>query len=182
VGGRFATSHRYGVTAMELTYDNVSKWFDGYFKACNKNMGPLETVPNIKKYFAPELEFWMYTAPPFVKVPLSREGLLMLMVHPGLHEELTPQYYVIDLKRMVVVVQFQIQFTDEPSGKVWPPIQASCHYHIKLDENKDLKIKKIQYWTEAVSPSDLAPLGDLWIKGKDKALTDLAINWINSKD
>lgn len=154
---------------MEITYENVAKWFDDYFEACNKNMGPLETVPKLEKYFAPDLEFCMYTAPDWVKEPLSREGLLMLMVHPGLHEELTPQYYVIDVKRMVVVVQFQIQFNDEPSGKVWSPVQASCHYHIMLDESRDLKIKKIQYWTEAASPNDLALLFDLWDKYREQA-------------
>ena len=33
---------------MEITYENVAKWFDGYFEACNKNMGPLEAVPKLE--------------------------------------------------------------------------------------------------------------------------------------
>lgn len=155
---------------MEITYENIERWFDSYFEACNKNMGPLETVSSLEKYFTPDLEFWMYTSLGFVKSPLSREGLLMLMVHPGLHEELTPQYYVIDLKRTIVVVQFQIQFNDEPSGKVWPPSQASCHYHLMLDENNDLKIKKIMYWTEVTPPDEKALLYDLWNKYREEAL------------
>jgi hypothetical protein len=155
---------------MEITYENVKKRFDNYFKACNKNMGPLETVPDMEKYFTPDLEFWMYTVPPgTMKLPVFREEFLMTMVHPGLHEELTPQYYVIDLKRMVVVAQFQIQFSDENTGKVWLPMQASCHYHLILDKSGDLKIKKIQYWTAAISP-DVAPSGELWYKYRDQAL------------
>jgi hypothetical protein len=43
---------------VEFTYENVVKWLDGYFKAFNKNAGPLEKVPNMKKYFSPNLEFW----------------------------------------------------------------------------------------------------------------------------
>ena len=30
---------------MELTYENVSAWFDNYFKEVVVNMGPLEIVP-----------------------------------------------------------------------------------------------------------------------------------------
>ena len=127
---------------MDVTYENILGWFDTYFEDANKNQGPLETVPNLKKYFTADFEFMMYTAPPFFTPPLSREELLMLFVHPGLHEALRPQYYVVDVKQMIVVVQFEIQFTDEPSGKTWPTKQASAHYHLKLDEAGDLKIKK----------------------------------------
>ena len=171
---------------MEITYENVAKWFDGYFEDVNKNQGDLEVIPNLKKYFAPDLEFIMYTIPPlpkasFVTRPMSREGLLILFVHPGLHEGLIPQYYVVDLKKMIVVVQFEIRFSDQVSGKTWPSMQASAHYHLVLDENKDLKIRKIQYWTEAASPDDLALLFNLWLKRKDEALTEHAVSYINAK-
>jgi len=165
---------------MEVTYENVAKWFDGYFKEFNKSAGPLETTPKMQKFYAPDLEFWMYTAPGFVDPPMSREGLLMNMLHPGLHEELTPQYYVIDLKRMIAVIQFQIQFTDKPSGKVWPARQASAHYHLALDENKELKVKKIQYWTEISLDNDTTMM-DLWNKYRDEALTKLGNDWIKAK-
>jgi hypothetical protein len=110
--------------------------------------------------------------------PMSREALLMTMVHPGLHEELAPREYIVDVKRMVVVVQFQLQFNDEPSGKVWPSRQASAHYHFMLDENKNLKIKKIQYWTEVGPPDEGPPMMELWRNYRDKALGDMAINWL----
>ena len=163
---------------MEVTYENILKWFDVYFEDANKNQGPLETVPNLKKYFTADFEFMMYTAPPFFTPPLSREELLMLFVHPGLHEALRPQYYVVDVKRMMVVVQFEFQFTDELSGEVWPPKQASAHYHLILDENEDLKIKKIQYWTESSPPDVTAPRYAVWAEYKEKALTDLAMDLI----
>ena len=159
---------------MELTYDNIAKWFDAYYDAFNKNAGPLKTVPNMERYFAPDLEFWPYNMPD-TKQPSSREELLMTMVHPGLHEELTPLEYVIDLKRMVVVVRFQLQFNDEPSGRVWPARQASCHYHLTLDENEELRIKKIVYFTECTSPDDAASQAEmmaLWKKYREQALAE----------
>ena len=88
---------------MELTYDSIVKWFDEYYKTFNKYTGPLDSPSRMEKYFDPALEFWPYNMPG-TTVPSSRDDLLRTMIRPGLHEELTPREYVIDLKRMVVVV------------------------------------------------------------------------------
>lgn len=159
---------------MEISYENIVKWFDAYFRDFNKSAGPLKTVPNMEKHFAPDLEFWPYNMSGTTK-PLSREGLLRTMVHPGLHEELTPREYVIDLNRLVVVVHFQLQFTDQPSGRVWPAKQASAHYHLVLDKNKELKIKKIVYFTERAAPEEAKGQEEmmaLWAKYRDKELKE----------
>jgi hypothetical protein len=165
-------------THMELTYENVSRWFDVYFEDVHKNQGDLETVPNLKKYFAPDLELMMYTSPASPPAALmSRDALLVSFVHPGLFEEIIPKCYAIDLRQMMVVVQFEIRFSDDPSGKTWAPLQASAHYHLVVDENEDLKIRRIHYWTETL-PVDLF---EIWARHREEALTGLAINYINSK-
>ena len=167
---------------MEFTHENAIIWFDNYFAAFNKNAGPLESVPEMMRYFTPDLEFWPYNmAAGSVPRPSSRDQLLMTMVHPGLHEHLEPREYIIDPKRMVVVVQFQLSFTDEVTGAKWPPRQASAHYHLVNDENTGFKIKKIQYFTEASVPETTSPtMREIWKKYKDKALEELATNWIKS--
>ena len=48
---------------IEFTYENAVEWFDTYFEDANKNQGPLEVILNLKKYFTPDFEFVMYTAP-----------------------------------------------------------------------------------------------------------------------
>lgn len=160
---------------MELTYENVSRWFDVYFEDVHKSQGNLETVPNLAKYFSPDLELTMYTGPasPPAKC-MSRDALLVSFVHPGLFEEIIPKYYAIDLKQMIVVVQFEIRFSDKPSGKIWPPIQASAHYHLETDESSDIRIRSIHYWTEAL-PGDLF---EFWGKYREEALTKLATDYI----
>jgi hypothetical protein len=163
---------------MELTYENVSRWFDVYFEDVHKNQGALETVPNLKKYFTTDLELMMYTSPASPPAALmSRDALLVSFVHPGLFEEIIPKCYAIDLRQMIVVVQFEIRFSDEPSRKNWAPLQASAHYHLIVDENEDLKIRRIHYWTETL-PGDLF---EIWARYREEALTGLAINYINSK-
>jgi len=163
---------------MEFTYENILKWFDDYFEEVRRSQGALETVPNLKKYFAPDLQLMMYTAPsaPPVK-PMTRDALLLSFVHPGLHEDIIPKHFVVDVKQKIVAVQFEIRFSDKPSGKEWTPLQASAHYHLVVDENKTLKIGRIQYWTEAL-PGDLF---EFWAKHRDEALGAHAIRFINTK-
>lgn len=163
---------------MEFTYENAVAWFDSYFEGCNKNQGPIQTVANLKDYFTDDFEFWMYTPPSFVSVPLSRDGLLMTFVHPDLHEALIPHYYVVDTRSRVVVVQFELRFSDLNTGKEWPPLQASAHYHMVF-EGEELKIKQIKYWTQS-SKEDLQDLFDLWLGSKQKALEGLTVEYFNN--
>jgi hypothetical protein len=161
---------------MELTYEMISKWFDVYFEQVRQNQGDLETVPNLKRYFASDFELMMYTAPSRgPREPMSRDALLMSFVHPGLHEDIRPRYYAIDVRQMTVAVQFEIRFRDMPSGKDWAPIQASAHYHLIADENKNLQIRRIEYWTEAL-PEDVF---DVWAQRRNEALTKHAMAFIN---
>jgi hypothetical protein len=169
-------NHPKGEAPMELTCENVMKWFGGYFEDVCRNQGDLETVPKLGKYFTSDFELMMYTAPsPPPTKPMSRDALLMSFVHPGLHEEIVPRCYVVDVKQMIVVVQFEIHFSDKPSGKNWPALQASAHYHLSADENKELKIRRIHYWTEAL-PGDIF---EYWTKRRDEALQKHAISYIN---
>lgn len=163
---------------MELTYDNLVKWFETYFEDVRTNQGALETVPNLRKYFAPDLELLMYTSPsaPPAKA-MSRDELLLSFVHPGLQEDIVPQSYVVDLKQMAVAVRFEIRFRDIPSGKNWPPLQASAHYHLAVDEGKEWIIRRIHYWTESL-PGDLF---EFWGKHRDEALAVHALRYLNSK-
>ena len=163
---------------MEWTYDEVAKWFEGYFEDVCKYQGNLETVPNLRKYFAQDLELTMYTAPSSPPaLSMSLDELLISFVHPGLQEDIAPQYLAIDLNKMIVAVQFKIRFMDKPSGTKWRSIQASAHYHMAVDESRDLKISKIFYWTETL-PEDLF---DYWSKHREKAFRQCALDYIHSK-
>jgi hypothetical protein len=154
---------------MGITYNALLKWFEAYFEAFNNNAGPLATVVKMKDYFTPDFEFWPYNQPG--ERPRSREALLMTMVHPGLHEHLTPLEYAVDLKQMIVVVQFQLQFSDQISGKFWPPKQASAHYHLLLDKNDQPKIKKILYFMEHRPPEE-SGYRKLWEQYREKELAE----------
>jgi len=138
---------------MELTYDNVTKWFDDYFKAFNDNEGNPETAKNMRQYFMPDLEFYSYNMPD-EKKPTGVDHLISAIEHPGFHEVFRPQYYVYDEKQKILVAQLQLQFTETATGTVFPAKMASAHYHIVQDENQGLKIKRALYFVEASSSKE----------------------------
>jgi len=152
--------------------EQIADWLDGYFEAVNSNQGALEVVGRSRKYFSPDLKFTMYTATtPEMRRPLNREQLLMTFVHPGLHERLTPNYYVIDAEALRAVVQFSLVFRDEASGKEWPVKQASAHYQLESGPSGELLIAEIQYWTE-IFGDEFRPMFQLWHRARDEALTE----------
>ncbi len=156
---------------MSLTRQHIADWLDGYFAAANDLQGPIESVTGRRKYFTDDFQFWMYTPPPFITPPLSRDELLLTFVHPGIHEKLTPKYYTIDLDRTVAVVQFELCFTHKASGRSWRPLQASAHYHFRTGDGGELRIEKILYWTESHRPGDdFESLFELWNRDKEDAL------------
>lgn len=161
----------------EFTLDYILDWFKNYFESVRVNQGDLKTVPKLREFFASDLIVTMYSTPssPPPKT-FTRDELLMSFVHPGLQEDLIPNYYVVDLERMITVVQFEIQFKDIPSGKTWDSLQASAHYHLKVDTTGKLKIHRIHYWTEQL-PVDLF---EYWKKYREKALADYAISFLSS--
>ena len=162
---------------MEWTYDKIARWFGNYFEAVCKYQGSIDTVSNLKKYFSADLELLMYTSPSSPPVvSMSRDALLISFIHPGLQEDIVPQHLVIDTKKLIVAVQFTIHFMDKPTDKKWPDIQASAHYHLTIDENQDLKIAKIFYWTEKL-PEDLF---DIWGARREEALKNCALQSIHS--
>jgi hypothetical protein len=162
---------------MEWTYESISKWFDDYFEDVRKSQGDIETVVNLRKYFTDDMELMMYTAPsaPPCK-PMTRDALLISFIHPGLQEDITPRYYAIDRKQLIVAVQFEIHFEDKPSGMNWATLQASAHYHLAIDESGMLKIRRIYYWTEAL-PADLF---EIWARRREEALAKHALRFINA--
>lgn len=163
---------------MTVSDSTILEWFDQYFNDIYHCQGSLDTVPKLKKYFSPDLEFVLYTPiPPLRFKTMDRDALLMSFVHPGLIEEISPQDYIIDISRMIVVVQFKIVFEDTPSGKKWDPIQASAHYHLVADENHNLRIRQIKYWTQQL-PEEVFVY---WGKYREEALTELAMRFINKK-
>jgi hypothetical protein len=164
--------------AMELTYEELTAWFDDYFEHVRRCQGNLETVPDLRRFFASNLQLTMHTPPSKTPTVMSRDALLVSFIHPGLQEDILPKCYAIDLRQLIVAVQFEIQFHDGPTGKRWAPIQASAHYHLTEEAARGLLIRRIEYWTELLPPE----VFEIWAQRRSEALTRLAMNHLNAPD
>jgi hypothetical protein len=138
---------------MEFSYDSMVEFMNNYFADYNKYAGDPRTLPVMLKYYTPDIGLYAYNVD--APRPNDLDRILQSMTHPGLHEEFTPNYYVVDEKRHVIVVQMQNTFTEEAIHKTYPPKQLSVHYHLVQDENQEFKINKILFFPEARSSKDV---------------------------
>jgi hypothetical protein len=154
--------------SMEFTRETVNKWLENYFRAFHTNQGSVDSVQKMRQYFTPELEFWPFNmAPGSVPRPSSLDDLLRSMVHPGLHEQITPLDWVLDESKKAVAVFAQIQFTDEASKTTWPARYAGAFMYFTHDANQDLKVNKIRYFLEN-RPAGETTYRGLWDKYRDQ--------------
>ena len=103
-------------------------------------------------YFAPDLEFIPYIAA-LRKDMTSRDTFLQVTSsHPSWYETLTPEDITVDEKRGVAVVLFRLEVIDKKTGEVVVKKRAMSHYQLVLDENKTIKIRKIQFFWEVLPP------------------------------
>ncbi len=155
---------------MEFTRETVTRWLEDYFKGFHRLQGSLDSVQKMRQYFTPDLEFWPFNMPPgSVPQPSSLDALLTSMVHPGLHEHITPFDFVIDEEKMTVAVFAQIQFTDQKSGTTWPARRAGAFMYFTYDALQDLKVNKIRYFLENRPPGE-ATYRELWEKYRDEEM------------
>jgi hypothetical protein len=153
---------------MEFTHDKVRKWFEDYFAEFNRCNGDPEKVRDMEKYFTEDLQFISYILG--VKRPDDRTGLLNSMIHPGLLEDLKPEEMIIDEKNKSVAVNIRVQFTEEPTGTVFPAKHNCALYNTVTDKNGELKINKITYFTEH-RPPDEPDMKSLMKKYREQALS-----------
>jgi hypothetical protein len=155
---------------MEFTRDTITRWLEEYFNAFHQFQGPADSVQKMRKYFTADFEFWPFNmAPGSVPMPSSLDTLLTSMVHPGLHEHITPLDLVIDQEKMAVAVFAQIQFTDEISGTKWPVRNAGAFMYFTFDENQQLRASKIRYFLEN-RPTGETTYRGLWQKYREQEL------------
>lgn len=140
---------------MELTYDNILKWFKDYFKTYSKYGQKPETADRMKEFFAPDLRFIPYIAGiggPEGGFRSRDEFIQTAKSHPSWYERLIPDDITIDERRKVAVVLFRMEVVDTKKNEVVIKKSALAHYELILDENKTIKIKTIRFFWEVMPP------------------------------
>ena len=134
---------------MELTYDNILKFMKEYFPAYNRYAQYPETTCRMLDYFAPDLEFVPYVAG-LEHTTSAGEFLRLMSSHPSSYETITPEDIFIDVKRKVVVVLARTEVVDRKNGEVVVRKRYLPRYHLALDDNGNIKIKKLIFFWEVL--------------------------------
>jgi hypothetical protein len=136
---------------MELTYDNIVNYMKEYFEAFNAYGQNPATIHRMDAYFTPDFEFRPYVAtiPPVVG---RDEWYRVLLSHPSGYEKLTPEDIVVDERRRVVVVLIKAEIMDSHTREVLVTKRYFARYPLILDENKAIKIPKLQFFWEVLAP------------------------------
>jgi hypothetical protein len=139
---------------MELTYDSIVKYMNEYFEVFNTYGQNPATIHRMDEYFAPDFEFVPYVAT-IPKVVGRAPWYDVLLSHPSGYEKLTPEDMVIDERRQVVVVLIKAEIMDSKTREVLVTKRYFARYPLVLDENKTIKIKKLEFFWEVLPPGSM---------------------------
>lgn len=136
---------------MEMTYDNMLRFMNDYFPTFVKyGQDPAENY-RLHDYFGEDFEFY----PNFHGVDPVKDRdqfLYQMSLHPSTHEQMEPEDIFIDDKRKVAVAVLNARIVDSRTGKVLVKKKYCPCYHLGLDKNQTIKIKKIVFFWEQLAP------------------------------
>ena len=139
---------------MTFTYDDIVDYLRVYFEDFNQYGQNPATIHRMDAYFAPDFEFIPYVA--WIPRVSGRESWYkVLLSHPSGYEKLTPEDIVIDMKRMVAVVMIKAEISDSKTGELLVTKRYFARYPMAVDENNKLKIKKLQFFWEVLTPGSM---------------------------
>lgn len=140
---------------MELTYDNIVKWMEDYFKAYNAYAQNPETVNRMSEYFTPDVHFIPYVAAfggPERAVTSRDDFFRMFTGHPAVYERFEPENIMVDERQKVVVALLKVELFNTKTGEVLVRKSYLPRYQLVLDENNTIKIKSILFFWEVMPP------------------------------
>jgi hypothetical protein len=140
---------------MNVTYEEIAQWMEGYFSAYNAYAQNPETVDRMSEYFTPDVHFVPYISAfggPENAVTSRDDFFRMFTGHPSVYEQFEVEDIILDERRMVAVALLKVALFDSNTDEVLLRKHYLPRYELVLDENKKLKIKNILFFWEAMPP------------------------------
>jgi hypothetical protein len=144
----------------KLSYDEILKYMQDYFRDFEAYGQNPETIHKMDEYFAPDFEFQPYIAD--VQPVKGRDVWYKVLVsHPSGFEKLTPEDLVIDERRQVVVARIKAEIIDSKTKEVLVTKRYFASYPLEADENDKVKIKKLEFFWEML-PKGAMEINDVF--------------------
>ena len=142
---------------MELTYDAMVEFMEEYFPVYSEYGQEPATADRMHDYYAPDFVFIGYVGFPEPVVYPSAEAFVRFdLSHPSSYERLTAEDITVDERRNVVFAIIKFEFVDRKTGEVLAEERGVSQYHLALDENGTIKIKKLLFFPQRVAPGRLS--------------------------
>jgi hypothetical protein len=127
----------------------MKKYFEAF---CAFGQDP-RNIHRMDEYFSPDFEFIPYSNVPPVKG--RDDWYRLLLSHPSGYEKLSPEDYIIDDRRKVVVVKIKAEISDSTTREVLVSKRYCARYALYLDETHTIKIRSMEFFWEVLSPGAL---------------------------
>ena len=143
---------------MESLYGDIVRFMEEYFPAYSQYAQLSETQHLMDKYYAPELSF-------DDDVVKSREEWYeRCLAHPAIQDKLVVEHLIVDERQKEVGALLKTQAIERATGEVLLELKMNVLYNLKIDADKDIKIKKVKVFLES-DPHKAAKLVQLYSIG-----------------
>ncbi len=140
---------------MKPTYEEIVKFMDDYFNAYNTYAQNPATVHKMDDYYVPDVVFVPYVAAfggPKNALTRREDFYRTFIDHPARYEQFAGYETVVDERKMSVAVLIHAVLFESGTDRELLKKDYMVRYDLGLDEKGTLKIKKILYFWETLTP------------------------------
>jgi len=128
---------------MKSMYSDIVRFMEEYFIAYSQYGQVAETHRVMDRFYAPDLVF-------DEGVVTSREQWYeRCLAHPAVQDKLTLEHLFVDEKQKEVGALLRTQAIVRATGEIIVELKMNVLYHLRIDQNKDIKITKVKVFSES---------------------------------
>jgi hypothetical protein len=140
---------------MESPYSDIVRFMQEYFIAYSQYGQLPETQHLMDKFYAPDLMFDEGV------VKSRAEWYERCLAHPTIQDKLTVEHLFVDERQNEVGALLKTQAIERATGEVLLELKMNVLYILKIDADRDIKIKKVKVFLES-DPRKAARLVELY--------------------
>jgi hypothetical protein len=146
---------------MKSMYNDMIRFIKDYSVAYSEYGQVAETHRVMDRFYAPDVCFdegFVTNREQWYKACLS---------HPTIQDKLTMEHLFVDEKQKEVGALARTQAINRATGEVIVELKMNVLYQLEIDQNRDMKIKKVNVFLES-DPIKVAKLFEVYAMGGKK--------------
>jgi hypothetical protein len=127
---------------MESLYGDIVRFMEEYFPAYSQYGQIPETQHLMDRFYAPDLSFDDGV------VTSRKRWYERCLAHPAVQDKLTLEHLFVDARQKEAGALLRTQAIDRKSGKMLVELKMNVLYNLEIEQNKDIKIKRVRVFLE----------------------------------